>query len=458
MGGEELSARGNRLHVAAGRFAPPGRDAIQPGLARSRLYDRKQRLQRPPQVSRQGDVHPDVLVDLAGVDLRVDLLRVHRVGLQLAGDPVVEAHPQRDQEICFLDRRVHPGFTVHPHHAQAERMRRREASEAEQRGGHRNAGLLGELAQERRRSRHQNSLPREDQGPLGRVDQQGCPGDGVGSRRRNRAAARRPRRQPRVEARHSLLRVLGDVHQHRTRPAGAGDEEGLAEGGGDVLGARDQVVVLGDRQRDAGDVRLLEGVAAQDRRRHLPRDADDGRGIHHRRRDAGDEVRRARSGGGDRHSDFARRPGIAVGHVGGALLVPDQDVPDGIGRHRVVGRHDRAARVPEDDVDAFAHENFPDHLRARPLDRFGVGASALLCNCGLRRHADLGGKKKPPHRVGCGGQVPSGNLPRSGRRPAPAANERKQSDDAKKERGAKLRRGSEEDGGAREPGFHGAHG
>ena len=34
---------------------------------------------------------------------------------------------------------------------------------------------------------------------------------------------------------------------------------------GDVLGAGDEVVVLGDRQRDAGDVGLLERVGADER-------------------------------------------------------------------------------------------------------------------------------------------------------------------------------------------------
>jgi hypothetical protein len=38
--------------------------------------------------------------------------------------------------------------------------------------------------------------------------------------------------------------------------------EGLADGAGDVLGLGDQEVVLGDRDRDAGDVGFLEGWTA----------------------------------------------------------------------------------------------------------------------------------------------------------------------------------------------------
>ena len=55
------------------------------------------------------------------------------------------------------------------------------------------------------------------------------------------------------------------------RPARARDVERLPQRGRDVLDARDEVVVLGDRQRDAGDVGLLEGVAADELRRRPAR-------------------------------------------------------------------------------------------------------------------------------------------------------------------------------------------
>ena len=75
-------------------------------------------------------------------------------------------------------------------------------------------------------------------------------------------------------------------------------------GGRDVFGARDEEVVLGDRQGDAGDVDLLEGVGAEDLGGDLAGDADDGDGVEHGRGDAGDEVGRAGAGGG--HADADR--------------------------------------------------------------------------------------------------------------------------------------------------------
>ena len=98
------------------------------------------------QIADEGDIDLDVLVDLGGIDLDVDLLRVGRVGLQIAGDAVVEAHAEGEQQVGFLDGVVDPRFAVHAHHAEVERMRGREAAEAEQRAGDGNLRLFGELA------------------------------------------------------------------------------------------------------------------------------------------------------------------------------------------------------------------------------------------------------------------------------------------------------------------------
>ena len=109
----------------------------------------------------------------------------------------------------------------------------------------------------------------------------------------------------------------------------AGDLEGLADGGGDVFGAGDEEVVLGDGQGDAGDVDLLEGVAAEDFGGDLAGDGDDGDAVEHGRGEARDEVGGAGAGGGHADAYAAGGAGVAVGHVGGALLVADEDMVDG---------------------------------------------------------------------------------------------------------------------------------
>ena len=77
-----------------------------------------------------------------------------------------------------------------------------------------------------------------------------------------RAVAARARRR-RSRSGGGLLGVLGDVDEHRAGAAGGGDLEGFAQGRRDVFGARDEEVVLGDGQRDAGDVDFLKGVGAE---------------------------------------------------------------------------------------------------------------------------------------------------------------------------------------------------
>ena len=54
------------------------------------------------------------------------------------------------------------------------------------------------------------------------------------------------------------------------------------------------------------------------------------------------------------HADLAAGPGVAVGGVGAALLVADEDVPDlGVVAEDVVDRQDDAARVAPEDVGAL---------------------------------------------------------------------------------------------------------
>ncbi len=161
-----------------------------------------------------------------------------------------------------------------------------------------------------------------------------------------------------------LLGVFGDVDEDGAGAAGAGDLEGLADGGGDVFGAGDEVVVLGDGEGDAGDVDFLECVGAEDFGGDLSGDGDDGDAVEHGRGDAGDEVGCAGAGGGHADSDLAGGAGVAVGHVGGALLVAHEDVVDGEFAQRVVDGEDGSAGVAEDGGGAFADEGGPEDFGA----------------------------------------------------------------------------------------------
>ena len=66
-----------------------------------------------------------------------------------------------------------------------------------------------------------------------------------------------------VEDGRALLRVLGDVDQHRTGPPGLRDLKCMANRGRNVFGAIDEEVMLGHRQCNAGDVDFLKRVGAE---------------------------------------------------------------------------------------------------------------------------------------------------------------------------------------------------
>ena len=83
----------------------------------------------------------DVFVDLAGVDFYVDLFGVGGVAGEVAGDAVVEAHAEGEEEVGLLDGVVDPGLAVHAHHAERERVRGGDGAEAEQGAG--DGDLLG---------------------------------------------------------------------------------------------------------------------------------------------------------------------------------------------------------------------------------------------------------------------------------------------------------------------------
>jgi hypothetical protein len=85
------------------------------------------------------DVRRDVLGDLGGVDVDVDELRVRRELIQLAGDAVIEAGADRDDEVRLVHRVVRRAGPVHAEHAQPLGPAGREAAEAVERAGDREA-------------------------------------------------------------------------------------------------------------------------------------------------------------------------------------------------------------------------------------------------------------------------------------------------------------------------------
>lgn len=328
-------------------------------------------------VAHDRDVDLAVLADLGRVDVRVDDLGEGREAVQLAGDAVVEAGAEGDQQVRLLQRGDAGDRAVHARHADVQRVTVGEGAERHQGGRDRDAGQLGEDLQLGGRAGLHDAAADVQHRALGLADELGGLADLLGVRLGDRPVTGevlggRPR-----EGGLRLQGVLGDVDQDRAGAAGGGDVEGLGDRPRDVLGLGDQEVVLGDRHRDADDVRLLEGVGADRLGGDLAGDRDQRDGVHVRVGDRGDQVRGAGTGRGHADADLAGGLRVAGGGVVGPLLVADQDVTDLLRvHHRVVRGEDGTSRNPEDGVAPHLFERADEGLRARDVLNCGGLLSA----------------------------------------------------------------------------------
>jgi hypothetical protein len=293
-----------------------------------------------------------VLADLRGVEIHVDDLRLRSEGGGIAGDAVIEAEPDAEDDVGVLDGAVDVHLPVHARHAEVQRMRFGDGADAEQGGDDRDAGLLGEGPHLGVGVPEDDAVADHEQGPAGGGDElrrgpevfAEVGGWAVGRLGDWTTAALRG-----TGPFHFLvLHVLRHIDEHRAGPALGGDMERLAHlcrQLGDVIHRH---AVLGDGERDPDDVGFLEGVAPDHGARHLAGDRHDRRTVHLGRGDPGDEVGGARPR--RRHTDARASGGarIPVRGVGRGLFVAHQDVAQGRSlRQGMVERHDRAAGIPE---------------------------------------------------------------------------------------------------------------
>ena len=148
----------------------------------------------------------------------------------------------------------------------------------------------------------------------------------------------------------SHLNVLGNINQYRAGSAGACQDDCLADGICQLLDRADKVVMLGDGQRNTRDINLLEGVGTDLCAENVTRDGQHGNAVQVRRRNTGNQVCRAGTGGGKHNADLTRSARVAVSGVCRALLVRRQDVLDLvlIFIQRIVNVNDLTAGITED--------------------------------------------------------------------------------------------------------------
>src|SRR5579864_2463608 len=329
---------------------------------------RQQLLEDFAGVADERGIDLDVLVDFRAIDLDVNFAGFFGVIAQVAGDTIVKAHADRDEQIRFLNGVIDPGFSVHAHHAEVERVAGGEAADAEQGHGHGEIAGVDKFVEDAHGAGHHDAVSGKNQGTLGGVEKL----DGaleLGLVVVQALALGRKLRRGRVpvEIAGGLLRVLGDVDENGARAAGTGDDERLANGARDIFGAGDHHIVFGDGHGDAGNVDFLEGVGAEQLAADLSGDADDWRRVEHGGGDAGDHVGSAGAGSGHGDSYAAAGTRVAVGHVRGALFVADENVVQLGLAERVIDRKNRAAGVTEDVLHAEACQRFAENFRTGEL-------------------------------------------------------------------------------------------
>src|SRR5215204_644875 len=287
------------------------------------------------------------LAELGGVDVDVDDLRALGELVDRARDPVVEAHPDGEKEVGAVYGAVDAGLPVHPRPAQVQRMVVGEGAYAEERRHHGDARPLREQPELHLGVTKCDAVSGQDQGPLRVPEEHGGP---LESRRLHRR--RRLLETPvAVVVRGRQLHVLGHVDEDGSWPSAAGDLESPPHRRVELVGILDQEGVLGEGQRHAHDVRLLERVLAHRRSSDLARDRHQRHRIHLGRRQPRDQVGRPWPARGHAHPDPTRRPRVAVRRVGGSLFVAGEDVFQRVIGEGVVERHDRAPRVAEEVID-----------------------------------------------------------------------------------------------------------
>src|SRR6266852_685649 len=121
-------------------------------------------------IADESGVNLHVLVDFGAVDFNVNLAGALGVSTKVAGDAVVKSHADRDEEVGLLNGVGNPGFAVHAHHAEVQRVIGREAADAEERHGDTIIARSDDLFEGAHRSGNHDAMAGENEGALGGVE------------------------------------------------------------------------------------------------------------------------------------------------------------------------------------------------------------------------------------------------------------------------------------------------
>ena len=364
QGGDDVAGRHALPAVQAGRFLLPELRDLRLPLRMLRPVQQRQELLKgllhvaPETV---GGMHR--LAQLRSVDVNVDDFGGAGEFGPVAGDPVIEPGAHGDDHVGVVHGHGTGVVAVHTLHSQEPGIVRGNTGNAHQGAAHGGVDDLSHLQQFLLGVAGDQTAAEVEEGPLGGVDAVRRLPDAdvlcrMGFLRRHRGLG--------FVVIFGHLHILGHVDEYGTGTAGFRQPEGFPDGIRQILDGTDEIVVLGNGQGDTGDIDLLEAVGADDGVGHVAGDGYQGNGVDVSRGDAGDQVGGAGAGGGDDHAHVTGGPGIAVGGMGGPLLVGGQHMLQLalVFVQGVIDVDDLAAGVAEDHIGALLDQSAHDDIRA----------------------------------------------------------------------------------------------
>ena len=273
------------------------------------------------QVSDDGLMHFDILIDLCGIDINVDDLGAGRKLIGISDHAVRKARAHRNQKVAFTDAEIGSLGAVHTDHAGIVGIMPVKSTFSHQCVAHGCINEFHKFLELFAGPGDHSAAAHIEEGAFGGFDHfdhvvdvgiavtaslslqsfgRGGSGDVLG---------------------HCAGHILGNIDQNRAGSAGCGDPEGLADRRREVLDILDDVAMLGDRHGDTRDIDLLERILAKKRQGYVARDGDKRNAVHIRGGDSCHEIGGAGTAGREADAYFAGCSRIAVRHVGSALLV-----------------------------------------------------------------------------------------------------------------------------------------
>ncbi len=304
------------------------------------------------------------LGDLAGVDVDVDDLGVGGEGSEAAGDAIVEANAEGDDQVGIVHAHVGRVGSVHAGHRDEVAVVAGQGAEAHEGVDAGEVSEFDEFLEFIVGVGVDDATASVDEGTFGFPDHLGGAADLAGVAFGVELIAGEMDGIDRLVVGEGLEDVLRDVYEDGAGASGCGDVEGFVEDSREFRDVLDHEVVLGGWTGDAEGVGFLEGVSTDELGGDLTGDGDDGDGIHHGVNEAGDEVHGSGARGGAAYTDLTRSARVALGGESGILFVPDEDVFDGVVIHGVVEGESDAAGITKDHFYAFAGEAFKQDVRA----------------------------------------------------------------------------------------------